>query len=145
MALQVLAWQMEPGKELPQPTLQDDRALYPEGVVRQVLAFIGGRVAELRAKGPTPQVLGLGRDGGEATPMIHRARFAPKALDAVPVTVGVNARVVEWEYGTFEILLRKKGASVILARYHYAGARELSTGHVIIGELLTAQRAATLQ
>jgi hypothetical protein len=133
--LQVREWRAEPGRDLPEPVLADDRGAYPAEVVTQILAFVESRREELAAKGPTPQVIALGR----ALPL-RGARFA--GTDKPPEKVGIGVQVTEWEYGTFEVILRDRRTKAALAYYHYAGAREVTRNHVIVGPRLEVRRIA---
>lgn len=146
MALRVLAWNPVPGRDLPEPVIEDDSKVFLPHVVTEVRAWLKKRTEELRSKlqaeGPTPQILSLERANG---PVLSRFQFDPKALDAGGLNMGAvktpgGFRSVTFEYGTFQVNMKSKKLNAILAVFNYAGARDPITGRVIVGELLSVEQ-----
>jgi len=124
--IRVMEWKLPPGETYPVPLLQDDAWKYPPELVKNVRAWLKLEEPKmLKQLTPTDQILGY-----------QGARFldagVPKKPEAVTAVSGVRA--MEFESGTFEVLLKKRG--VIIARYHWAGAREVYSSNVILGSML---------
>lgn len=139
MPLQVLKWNMVPGLDLPLPELKDDSDKFPPRLVVDVRAWIKQRQAQLAKQlettGPTAQTIHLART---MLPMPQGGMGMPGTTFDMPYDVLAPSKPgeINFEYGTFEVLLRDTKRAMIIAKFEYAGARQIGTTNVIIGDLL---------
>ena len=141
------AWQPVPGKPLPDPVIIDDRDLYPQAVVNNVLSFLDRERPRFHHLEPTPIMINMSR----STPALEAAersrRFfghgffhvppADKAIVDYAPGEKVIAREdgVDWKPCTVEMHLQNRTHGLIQASYRYLAAKN-AVGHCIVGPLL---------
>lgn len=131
MALRVLEWLSKPGLTLPEPRLQDDSETIPRDIVRQVKQWLTLKEPEFKSQGATPQLLELSR-----TTAAKMSFLDTKGNLMSTEPQRASGVFMEFEAGTFQVLLRTKQRRTVLAHYDYLGARDTRTGAVVLGPLL---------
>lgn len=139
--LRIRAWDPEPGKPLPMPIVEDDRATLPIGVVKHALAWLEQRKPEfLKDREPTPVLITMGQpiDGRKkSTNLKLHVRYG-KAGDP-PEKIGEAM----FTAATYEMLLRSRKRGLIQAKYTYLVARD-QQGRTICGPYLHNKQTALI-
>lgn len=140
--LRVLGWNPQPGKPLPLPRISDDRALFAEGVVRDVLAWLKKRQPEFeRDRTPTDITIRVAKtiDG-------HKAGIQTKSKLMVkygkigdrPEQIGT----LYFDCATYELLLKDQRRK-LTAKFTYLVARD-QDGRAICGPYLRHEQVGPL-
>lgn len=129
MPARVLKWNAVPGKDLPEPLIEDDRGTFSPDVVRQVLEWLTSSQLRLQAEAtqPEPIIIALGEKDKDGS-----IRFD---------TLESKVQAVSFTHGRIEVHMRDKRTRMILATYVFLCA--LATdGRQIIGPRLFIKQKA---
>lgn len=126
MALKVKEWKPVPGRPLPDPVIEDDRAFFPETIVRNILDWLEATKLTFRTEKPRGQTLVLANAGEE--PKIRFGEGADRPPDEVIRGYGS----FEFDHGSIELVLREKANGLVIAKYYYVVART-PDGKMIVG------------
>lgn len=134
MPISVREWKLSTKTQEIYPVIQDDREKLPPELVKDLWVWMGSRLPEFQAQGPTNQVVSM-----EGT----RFLVQNSVKQVQPTQKGYAAYgKVEFECGSCELFC--KAGIVILAQMEYLYAREITSRLEIIGPRLRYQRLAQL-
>lgn len=119
------------GQPLPDPVLEDDRAEFPDEVVKAILAWMDQQAPAFSFHEPTPTLVSL-----EAVKPI---RGLAEGVHRVSIVYGrgegVKVEQFNFTAATLEFTLRDQRKGPISATYRYLGVRD-QHGRAIIGPRL---------
>lgn len=132
MPVKVLEWKLAPGNDLPEPVVEDDRASFPENVVRDVLNWLTTSQLQMQAKAtqPEPIIIALGEPGKDGS-----IKFD---------TLATKVQAVTFTHGRIELHMRDRHTKIVLATFVYLCALS-SDGRHIVGPKLVAKQKAQIQ
>jgi len=124
-----------PGNPLPDPVLEDDRAEFPVGVVKAVLAWMEQQAPGFCFEEPTPTLVSL----QEVKPIRGLAEGVHRVSIVYGRGEGVAVEHFHFTAATLEFTLRDQRKGPISATYRYLGVRD-QHGRAIIGPRLGAEQ-----
>lgn len=124
-----------PGQPLPDPVLEDDRAEFPDEVVKAILGWMNQQAPAFCFHEPTPTLVSL----QEVKPIRGLAEGVHRVSIVYGRGEGVKLEQFNFTASTLEFTLRDKSKGPISATYRYLGVRD-QHGRAIIGPRLGAEQ-----
>lgn len=134
MPLSVREWKLSAETREIYPVILDDRDKLPPELVKDLMVWMGSRLPEFQAQGPTNQVVSM-----EGT----RFLVQNSVKQVQPTQRGYAAYgKVEFECGSCQLFCKQ--GTLTLAKMEYLYAREITSRLEIFGPRLRYQRLAQL-